>query len=319
MPENNKEIEEKIDQEIKNRLNSDVKKEVEELLQKDFLIQKLASKIEKNISGSVGSQKIDNRHLNSKDNFKENFSDKKTDDQEFGDQDEDEAADQLEKNKRKSSLDRQKKESDINNKNRKGPKTDSRPIPMREEPTKTSRKDENIKKESPESSLDNLNKNNKSGASETKKEAQLSADKKAASDVKASKASSSASSDSVSGIEKFTKAVDELLKSAWENLIDSFGLTLLYIYFHWFMHQLFPKFFCDLGQEWVPAEVKEVSPDAAKAMGKKVGLVEKALVGWTCLILLVSCLQMIIIIYLILNAWGIIVDTAWSWVTGIFS
>ncbi|HOZ53350.1 MAG TPA: hypothetical protein PK142_01570 [bacterium] len=320
MSENNKEIEEIIDQKIKNRLDLDVKKEVEELLQKDFAAQKLSAKIKRNVSDNIGLRNADNSSPNVKENYRNSFSNKKTNNQDFENQDQNEeeaAADQLERDKKKSSLDGQKKENKIQDKNRKGPEMDSRTTPIRENPTKKPERDENIKKESLESSLDNLNKNNKSGSSESKKEAQLSADKNKDKSAKIS-SSSGASSESISGIEKFTTAIDELLKASWENLIDSFGLTLLYIYFHWFMHQLFPRFFCDLGKEWVPAEVKQASPDAAKAMGKKIGLVEKGLVGWTCLIILVSLLQTTIIIYLVLNAYSIIIDAAWSWVKGIF-
>lgn len=54
------------------------------------------------------------------------------------------------------------------------------------------------------------------------------------------------------------KATGGLLKSAWINLIPSFGLTLLYIDFHWFMNLVLgDKVFGKLGSEWIPAEIKK--------------------------------------------------------------
>ncbi len=59
------------------------------------------------------------------------------------------------------------------------------------------------------------------------------------------------------------KAVSELLKAAWENLIDSFGLTLLWIDAHVFLSMIFGnKLFCDLGEEWIPE--KPVIPGVKK-------------------------------------------------------
>ncbi len=81
------------------------------------------------------------------------------------------------------------------------------------------------------------------------------------------------------------KSLKKLLKTAWQNIIDSFGLTLLYIYAHWFWSQVFPKLFCDLGQEWVPEEISKASPEKAKEIGKKIGCIEKSLVGCTCFII----------------------------------
>ena len=49
-----------------------------------------------------------------------------------------------------------------------------------------------------------------------------------------------------------------LLKSAWINLIPSWGLTLLYIDFHWFMNKVLgDSVFCSLGSEWIPATMKK--------------------------------------------------------------
>lgn len=58
------------------------------------------------------------------------------------------------------------------------------------------------------------------------------------------------------------RATDKLLQAAWEYLIPSFGLTLIWIDIHAFLNKsLGPWAFCDLGEEWLPAE-------ARKALGK---------------------------------------------------
>lgn len=45
-----------------------------------------------------------------------------------------------------------------------------------------------------------------------------------------------------------------LLKGAWTSLVASFGLTLIYINFHFFMAHIFKsQYFCPLGTEWFPA------------------------------------------------------------------
>jgi hypothetical protein len=49
------------------------------------------------------------------------------------------------------------------------------------------------------------------------------------------------------------KGLNNLLKSAWENLIESFGLTLLWIDIHVFLNMVLgDKLFCNLGEEWIP-------------------------------------------------------------------
>lgn len=50
------------------------------------------------------------------------------------------------------------------------------------------------------------------------------------------------------------QGTSKLLQAAWENLIPSWGLTLLWIDIHVFLNMLFPKMFCDLGKEWLSAK-----------------------------------------------------------------
>jgi hypothetical protein len=63
-----------------------------------------------------------------------------------------------------------------------------------------------------------------------------------------------------------------LLKASWLNLIDSFGLTLIYINTHLFLRQIFPDAFCKLGEEWKPKMVGESS--ASNIAGTAFGIVE---------------------------------------------
>lgn len=49
------------------------------------------------------------------------------------------------------------------------------------------------------------------------------------------------------------KGTSALLKVAWENLIETFGLTLIWIDIHVFLNLVFgDKLFCKLGEEWIP-------------------------------------------------------------------
>lgn len=61
-----------------------------------------------------------------------------------------------------------------------------------------------------------------------------------------------------SGFNPLQQVTAGLLKAAWANLIPSWGLTLLYIDFHWFMNQVLgDSVFCSLGSEWIPAAIKK--------------------------------------------------------------
>ncbi len=72
-------------------------------------------------------------------------------------------------------------------------------------------------------------------------------------------------------------ATDNLLKSAWLNLITSFGLTLLYINAHVLLRRVFgPKFFSDLGEEWVPPQAKKAGGMAVKEASGLLRIAEKA-------------------------------------------
>ena len=66
-----------------------------------------------------------------------------------------------------------------------------------------------------------------------------------------------------------------LLKLSWLNLIDSFGLTLIYINMHVFLRWVMPSMFCKLGDEWIPKQASVLGADEAmKKTGQAIGIVE---------------------------------------------
>ena len=103
--------------------------------------------------------------------------------------------------------------------------------------------------------------------------------------VEKAKAESKASRSDTSPIRQVT---DKLLQASWENLIDSFGLTLIWIDIHVFLNKVLgPKVFCDLGDEWVPVEAKKALGNADSGE-KSLALVETTEeIGCGCLNLIV--------------------------------
>lgn len=72
------------------------------------------------------------------------------------------------------------------------------------------------------------------------------------------------------------RGTSKLLQQAWLNLIDSFGLTLIWINIHVFLKQIFgEKFFCKLGSEWLP-ETPSPAAGAGAAGGGPAGMAESA-------------------------------------------
>jgi hypothetical protein len=66
-----------------------------------------------------------------------------------------------------------------------------------------------------------------------------------------------------------------LLKWAWLNLIPTWGLSLIYINTHVFLKQILgEKFFCKLGEEWMPKQISEVAGEGGKIAGKTAGIAE---------------------------------------------
>jgi hypothetical protein len=109
------------------------------------------------------------------------------------------------------------------------------------------------------------------------------------------------------------KSLSNLLKSSWENLISSFGATLLWIDAHVFLNQIFGKeLFCDLGEEWIPDQpaAKSVKGKIADKSGttekaaESFGLVEKmgcGLLNLIALLLIIGVLTQISLIYKVIE------------------
>lgn len=89
------------------------------------------------------------------------------------------------------------------------------------------------------------------------------------------------------------QSLAKLLQAAWENLISSFGLTIIWIDIHIFLsHVLGKDLFCELGEEWFPKGTPR-NIDGAK---RSVGMTEKmgvACINIGCLLLLIAILAII--------------------------
>lgn len=105
------------------------------------------------------------------------------------------------------------------------------------------------------------------------------------------------------------KATSNLLKQAWTNLIDSFGLTLIWINIHVFLRLVLgKKLFCKLGEEWLPPVPAASSPagdEASKEAGKAFGSCELPvfliLDSCGCLLILLIVAQITLIVGFIEN------------------
>ena len=53
--------------------------------------------------------------------------------------------------------------------------------------------------------------------------------------------------------------INSALRQSWIWLVASWGLTLIYINIHAYMSMIMPSLFCKLGDEWIPAPVKQAS------------------------------------------------------------
>lgn len=72
-----------------------------------------------------------------------------------------------------------------------------------------------------------------------------------------------------------SKGTSKLLQAAWENLVDSFGLTLIWIDIHVWLGEIFGnKFFCKLGMEWLDQNIQGAQADYAKSQGEIITTVE---------------------------------------------
>jgi len=104
------------------------------------------------------------------------------------------------------------------------------------------------------------------------------------------------------------KGSGRLLKLSWINLIDSFGLTYIYIVIHYIAAYFTPisNLFCKFGEEWIPETAKkEMGAEKAKRLSKKLELIEVAgcaLIGLILLLLIFLILVIIgLLVYVISN------------------
>ena len=103
------------------------------------------------------------------------------------------------------------------------------------------------------------------------------------------------------------KGISSLLKSAWLNLIDSWGLTLIWIDIHVFGNQVLGnKLFCDLGEEWIPDVHIGADETAGKieAPKKAIGLIESmgcCCLNLGCLLLVLASLSLVAMIVGVIN------------------
>ncbi|MFH1232292.1 MAG: hypothetical protein V1651_00300 [Patescibacteria group bacterium] len=121
------------------------------------------------------------------------------------------------------------------------------------------------------------------------------------------------------------QGLSHLLKMAWLNLIDSFGLTLIWINIHVFLKGVFGgRLFCELGEEWLPKQVGQAGKGKAeKTVGKSIGIVEVGGVFLLDLLVGVIILGALAIFLLICNIIqnpldyiGVALKMFWNKVTG---
>jgi hypothetical protein len=130
------------------------------------------------------------------------------------------------------------------------------------------------------------------------------------------------SADASAGLKFESSAV---LKESWIGLLESFGATLplinLYAFFHWVFGE---KFFCALGEEWIPLDVGAgAEAEALKKMAKKLGLLEKMLLialDFLALMALLAVLAILVLIGSVVSGhFDIIIKMGWSTVKAIFT
>lgn len=124
-------------------------------------------------------------------------------------------------------------------------------------------------------------------------------------------------------VQKLEESVNSLLgtgfilKAAWLNLLDTFGLSYFYIPFHYLMayYTPFSGFFCKFGEEWIPKGAKAAAGEMGKKLSKPLELLEIIgcfLLGFLWLIVIFA---VIMIVAVVAYAWLHPIDTLYQ-VTG---
>lgn len=108
-------------------------------------------------------------------------------------------------------------------------------------------------------------------------------------------------------------ATSAALSASWLNIIDSFGLTLIYINIHVLMRLITSSdFFCPLGHEWAKslpgastvAGSNAITKEALEELGDKIGIPETLLLLFLDLIALI--LIIIIVVFVVLIVYSIV-------------
>ncbi len=108
------------------------------------------------------------------------------------------------------------------------------------------------------------------------------------------------------------KGTSALLRSAWINLIPSYGLTLIWINIHVFLGMVLGnKLFCKLGVEWTDkatgaamAKGSAMKKKLEAKAGNSIGLVEKMGVGCAdlgCLFILISAVAIVALLVKVIS------------------
>lgn len=91
-------------------------------------------------------------------------------------------------------------------------------------------------------------------------------------------------------------ATSSLLKAAWQNIIPTFGLSVLWIDIHIFLSQVLGKdLFCSLGSEWFPKGAPRNLDGAKRSLGLTEGMGVGCL-NMGCLVVFLSVLVVIAMI-----------------------
>ncbi|MFA5183971.1 MAG: hypothetical protein WC456_00410 [Patescibacteria group bacterium] len=103
------------------------------------------------------------------------------------------------------------------------------------------------------------------------------------------------------------KGTSRLLRQSWLNLIDSFGLTLIWINIHVFLRYVIgEKFFCKLGREWADllpggGQAAPLLKDWADKSGKSIGTVEMIVFAICDLLLFLLIIAIISLVAMIVG------------------
>ena len=121
------------------------------------------------------------------------------------------------------------------------------------------------------------------------------------------------------------RTTSRLLRQSWLHIIDSYGLTFIWVNVHAFLSNVLgEKVFCKLGHEWSDMASSELADNPAiEAAKQRAAVVEKMGVGCIDAVLIILLLFVIGIIALMLDVVSnpmsnlkTLASFAWKWVTG---